>query len=131
MTTSDASKLRILLVDDDLMNRKIVVNMVGRLGHLAEAVESGKEALNRLVEEHYDLVLMDCQMPELDGYETTALIRSPLSKVLNPSIPIVALTADVLSATKETCFSAGMDDYLSKPLQIRCLEEMLTRWAQN
>ena len=131
MTTSDASQLRILLVDDDIMNRKIVTNMVSRLGHLAEAVESGLEALKQLVEKHYDLVLMDCQMPELDGYETTALIRSPLSKALNPSIPIIALTADVLSATKEACFSAGMDDYLSKPLQIRCLEEMLTRWAQN
>ena len=73
------SSLHILLVDDDVINRSIAANLVRRLGHSSEAVESGKEALKRLAEEHFDLVLMDCQMPELNGYETTALIRSPLT----------------------------------------------------
>ena len=103
--------------------------MVGRLGHSADAVASGKEALNRLVEEHYDLVLMDCQMPDLDGYETTALIRCPSSNTINPSVPIVALTADTLTSTKDVCIGAGMNDYLSKPVQMRHLEEIISRWA--
>lgn len=128
--TSESSKLKVLLVDDDIMNRRIVVSMVDRMGHLADAVESGKEALSRLVEEHYDLVLMDCQMPELNGFETTALIRCPSSKIKNPNVPIVALTADTLTSTKTACIGAGMNDYLSKPVQMRQLEEMFTRWLK-
>lgn len=129
MADSASPNLRILLVDDDVINRSIVTNLVGRLGHSSEVVENGKEALKRLADEHFDLVLMDCQMPEMDGYETTALIRSPLSKTLNPGIPIIALTADVLTTTKDTCLSAGMDDYLSKPLLMGKLQELLSHWT--
>lgn len=128
--TSEPSKLKVLLVDDDIMNRRIVVNMVDRMGHIADAVESGKEALSRLVEEHYDLVLMDCQMPELNGFETTALIRCPSSNIMNPGVPIVALTADTMTSTKAACIGAGMNDYLAKPVQMRQLEEMFTRWLK-
>lgn len=128
--TSESSKLKVLLVDDDIMNRRIVVSMVDRMGHIADAVESGKDALNRLAEEHYDLVLMDCQMPDLNGYETTALIRCPSSNIMNPGVPIVALTADTLTSTKAACIGAGMNDYLSKPVQMRQLEEMFTRWLK-
>lgn len=88
----------------------------------------GQEAVNALQMVPYDLVLMDCQMPEMDGFEATRCIRQEGSKVLNPHIPIIALTAATMKGDREKCIQAGMNDFIAKPVQQRELAELLGRW---
>ena len=89
---------------------------------------NGKEALESLRSIPYDLVLMDCQMPEMNGYEAAKRIRDPQSGVLNPEIPIVALTAHAMKGDREKCLAAGMNDYISKPVHPECLAAVLEKW---
>jgi len=117
----------LLLVEDNPVNQEVTKEMLEALGCRVEVAESGKEALQKLTNELYDLVLMDCQMPELDGYETTRLIRANLATTL----PIVALTALAMKGDRELCLAAGMNDYLSKPFSIRQLEKILDRWLEE
>ena len=93
-----------------------------------DIVENGREALQLLAEYDYHLVLMDCQMPEMDGMEATAIIRDPGSHVRNHGVPIIALTAYALKGDRERCLAAGMDDYLTKPLDIDSLSAVLDKW---
>jgi CheY-like chemotaxis protein len=98
------------------------------MGLEADVVANGLEAVNALQTIPYDLVLMDCQMPEMDGFEATGKIRQEGSKAQNPGIPIIAMTALAMQGDREKCILAGMNDFIAKPVQQRELAEMLARW---
>lgn len=119
---------KVLLVDDDLLNQFFGKELLESLGVQVELASSGQEAMIKLKENFYDLIFMDVSMPDLDGYQTTQLIRSELQL---RNLPIVALTAHAISGERERCLSAGMDDYLAKPFSIHDLEAMLIRWLLN
>jgi CheY-like chemotaxis protein len=119
---------RILLAEDNSINQKVAQSMLNRLGYKADVVANGLEAVRALELINYDLVLMDCLMPELDGYEATAMIRGDHSKVCDHSVPIIAMTANAMQGDREKCLEAGMDDYLAKPLKKDDLAVMLEKW---
>lgn len=122
------NQARILLVEDNLTNRQVALSVLEKLGLQAHAVENGAEALEILKVTPYDLVLMDVQMPVMDGIEATRLIRNPASRVLNHAIPIIAMTANVMQGDQEKYLAAGMDDYLSKPFTVHSLADCLKKW---
>jgi len=119
---SPAGSLRILLAEDNILNQQVTVIQLTRLGYHVEVVANGCEAVDRATEESFDLILMDCQMPGLDGFEATREIRSRGNKV-----PIVAMTASAMAGDRERCLASGMDDYLSKPVSWDDLERILKR----
>jgi signal transduction histidine kinase/CheY-like chemotaxis protein len=121
---------RILLAEDEQMNRLVTRNLIERIYPRADvtAVADGKEALEAVCNDEFDLVLMDVQMPELDGYEATSAIRREESGSGRSHIPILALTAGVVAGERERCLRAGMDDYISKPVDRNTLEAALERW---
>jgi PAS domain S-box-containing protein len=118
---------KILVVEDNLVNQKVAVRMLRNLGCDSVVTANGLEALDALAQASYDLILMDCQMPEMDGYETTAEIRRRENG--QPRIPIVAVTAHAMQGDREKCLQAGMDDYLSKPIDPKALTATLRRWG--
>ncbi len=128
ISESRRNRVRILLAEDNATNQMVVLKMLEKQGYRADAVGNGLEALDALCALPYDLVLMDCQMPEMDGFTATRQIRNPHSGVRNPRVPIVALTAHAMKGDQEKCLEAGMDDYLSKPLRPAALAEVLGRW---
>lgn len=119
---------RILVAEDNVINQKVVQTMLNKMGYKSDVVCDGKEAIRALSNIPYDLVLMDCQMPEMDGFEASRAIRSQDIGVLNPKIPIVALTANAMKGDREQCMEAGMDDYLAKPLKSEDLQAKLQKW---
>ncbi len=119
---------RILVVEDNPVNQRVAKALLAKLGYRrVEVAENGRDGLEALRSENHDLVLMDCQMPVMDGYEATAAIRNPACGVLNPRVPIVAMTANAVMGDREKCLAAGMDDYLSKPVQLATLAAMLEK----
>jgi len=123
----DMSKIqgkKILVVEDNVMNQKVALRHLEKIGLKPIAVANGLEALDLMNHVHFDLVLMDCQMPELDGYETTKIIRSKKDKAYC-QIPIVGLTANAIVGEREKCLAAGMDDYLTKPFDVKDLKQKL------
>jgi CheY-like chemotaxis protein len=121
--------VRILLAEDNPTNQKVALGILGKFGCRTDAVPNGLKAIQALESVPYDLVFMDCQMPELDGYEATRAIRSPESAVLNHRIPIIAMTANAMQGDRDKCLAAGMDDYLAKPVRPDTLGEMVKKWA--
>ena len=119
--------LRLLLVEDDTINQNVARSMLRRLGLPADLARNGQEALECLRDRDYDLVLMDCMMPVMDGYEATRRIRDSRQGVKNPSVPVVAMTANAMKGDREKCLDAGMDDYIAKPLRKENLAEVITR----
>jgi PAS domain S-box-containing protein len=122
----DGRGLRVLVAEDNAVNQQVAVGMLERAGHTAVVAGNGREALARLEHEPFDLVLMDVQMPELDGLETTTAIRQR-ERATGAHVPIVAVTAHALKGDAERCLAAGMDDYLAKPLQPRELRAAIQR----
>ncbi len=118
--------IKILLVEDTPINRKVLLSQLKQIGYKADYVENGQAALERLAEESYDLIFMDCQMPVLDGYEATRLIREREGK--NAHTVVVAVTAYAMAENREKCLAAGMDDYLTKPVRIEEIAQVLAKW---
>jgi len=128
-TVAEAARkrLRVLVAEDNTTNRIIAVKMLEKLGHMAEAVANGQEVIDSLRRIPYDLVLMDCQMPGIDGFAATRIIRDPGSNVLNPRIPIIALTAHAMKGDRDLCIEVGMNDYVSKPTNVHDLAAAIER----
>ncbi len=119
----EASKFLILVVEDNDINLKVTVKFLQKFNSIITTAVNGKEALIKLENNNFDLILMDCQMPVLDEYQTTKIIRKSGNK-----IKIIALTANAMTEDRAKCLEAGMDDYLSKPFKLIDLENMLKKW---
>lgn len=121
------SGTRILLAEDNPVNQKLATRLLQRLGAELHVAVNGVEALQALREADFDAVLMDCQIPQTDGYEASQRLRSPAGLVRNPNIPVIALTAHALATDRDKCLAAGMNDYLTKPIAPTHLRQALCR----
>jgi PAS domain S-box-containing protein len=130
-TSTNTVAPRILVAEDNIVNQRVVVRMLERLGYQADIVGNGAEAVAAVARFPYAAILMDCQMPEMDGYEATEAIRTHEREAAGSGrrVPIIALTANALAADRERCLLAGMDDYLAKPIRPDALVGALGRWA--
>ncbi len=117
-------RMRILLAEDNLVNQRLALRILEKEGHTVKVANNGREALEALAAESFDVVLMDVQMPEMSGFEATALIREH-EKQLGTRAPIIAMTAHAMSGDRERCLDAGMDDYISKPIRARALLDLV------
>jgi two-component system sensor histidine kinase/response regulator len=123
---SAGNRGHVLVVDDNAANQKVAARMIARLGYRIDVAGTGAEAVAMLGKGRYDAVLMDCQMPELDGYEASKHIRH--NERGGRRVPIIAMTADTVAGERERCLAAGMDDYISKPLKLHVIAAILERW---
>jgi two-component system sensor histidine kinase/response regulator len=125
-TEATVTRGRLLLVEDNSMNQLVATKLLGKLGYEVTVSANGLEALQSMADAEYDAVLMDCQMPEMDGYGATREIRRREGGTRHT--PVIAMTAAAMQGDREACFAAGMDDYLTKPIRPDALAETLTRW---
>ncbi|HSR69301.1 MAG TPA: CHASE domain-containing protein [Acidobacteriota bacterium] len=117
---------RVLVAEDNLVNQKVALRILETLGCRADIASNGRKAVKMIQESRYDLVFMDCQMPEMDGYEATAEIRRLR---MEQELPIIAMTAHAMEGAREKCLEAGMNDYIAKPISREELQKMLLRWS--
>ena len=122
----DNGPVKALLVEDNRVNQKIASIMLTKLGFTVDVAGNGREAVARCDQEQYAIILMDCQMPEMDGFQATRAIRA--GKSANVETPIIALTANAMTGDRERCVDAGMSDYLSKPITQERMREAVERW---
>lgn len=120
---------RVLLAEDNPANRKLALAMLTKLGYAADAVINGVQAVEASAQKSYDVLLMDCRMPEMDGFRATAEIRARGDA--SGRIPIIAMTADAMEGDRQRCLDAGMDDYLSKPVSFERLAALLEKWVPS
>jgi CheY-like chemotaxis protein len=127
-TLADIRKqqMHILLAEDNIINQKVALHILGKAGYKVQAVGDGKQVLESLALGDYDLILMDIQMPVMDGYEATRAIRG--ARAAYSRIPIIALTANAIKGDDVKCLQAGMDDYLTKPIDAALLQEKIRLW---
>jgi CheY-like chemotaxis protein len=125
---ADASEPRVLVAEDNEINRRVLAGMLRRIGCEVVFAVDGREALQLIEQREFDLVLMDCQMPELDGFEASREIRALGGAMAE--LPIVALTANVLPSDRDACLAAGMNDFLSKPVKLDVLRAAVQRWCR-
>ncbi len=121
------NKYTVLLVEDNAINQQVALRILTNLGYNVDVVDNGKKVLEAIEFISYDLILMDCEMPIMDGYTTSQRIRE-LEKETNTHVPIVAMTAYALKGDRESCLAAGMDDYISKPIDVKNLKLLLEKW---
>jgi PAS domain S-box-containing protein len=121
----------ILLVEDNAINQAVALAVLANLGYTVTAVGNGVEAVESVRTTEFDLILMDCEMPEMDGYQATQTIRDPKTGARNPRIPIVAVTAAAMPGDRERCLRVGMDDYLSKPIEPGLMQQTLEKWLHR
>jgi len=124
------ARLRVLLAEDNGVNQKVASTILKKIGVRVDVVENGAESVRAAAERRYDLILMDCQMPEMDGFEATRAIRAREAET-GVRVPIIALTAHAMQGDRERCLESGMDDYLTKPLQRDALLAALKRWLEG
>jgi CheY-like chemotaxis protein len=120
---------RVLLVEDNCLNQEICAAMLDSLGCDAEVVDDGRAGVDAVLDRQYDIVLMDCQMPNMDGFEATRLIRKLELERSAKRVPIIALTANAMEGDRDRCIAAGMDDYVSKPFKKDALRATLELWT--
>jgi CheY-like chemotaxis protein len=120
-----------LLAEDNQTNQVVALYLLNKLGYHADVVKNGLEVLNSIQSTNYDIILMDCQMPEMDGYMATEFIRNNINLPKSKQPVIIAMTAHALKGDKEKCLGAGMDDYISKPINIDVLKATLDRWVSK
>jgi CheY-like chemotaxis protein len=118
----------VLVAEDNIVNQRLVKHMLEKLGCRVDLAANGREAVAMAAKLRYDLVFMDCFMPELDGYAATAELREREERG-DRRVPIIALTANAMAEDRARCLAAGMDDYLSKPVRLEEIREILHRWA--
>jgi CheY-like chemotaxis protein len=121
------SRGRVLAAEDNAVNKKLITRLLEKAGFQVEAVDNGLQAVQAVARGDYDAVIMDCQMPEMDGFEATAAIRAAESGT-DRHVPIIALTASAMEADRELCLASGMDDFLTKPIDRAELTAVLDRW---
>jgi len=119
---------RILVAEDNVVNQKVATHILTRLGHHSEVVANGREALQMLERTRFDLVLMDCQMPGMDGFEATRVLRTR-EESTGERVPVIALTANAMAGDRELCLASGMDDYLAKPVHPNALDAIIEKWT--
>lgn len=120
---------KVLIVEDNIINQKVILGRLRKVHIEADIANNGKEAIEAISKKDYDLVFMDCQMPEMDGYEATKLIRE--SELDDQHLTLVAMTANAMEGDDKKCISAGMDDYISKPIKPAVLRDCLDRWLEE
>ena len=125
------STARVLLAEDNIVNQKLATKLIEKMGYQVHVVNNGQEAIDALATNDYDLVLMDIQMPVMDGMTATAVIRDKNSIVRNHDIAVVAMTAHVMKGDREKCLAAGMNDYLSKPVSRKAMAEVMKKWIHG
>lgn len=121
------ARIHVLVVDDNPVNRKIIEGICKKLGWYAQSVNDGSQAVDILASKEFDLVLMDCQMPVMDGYDASKIIRDPDSDVLDHDVPVVAVTANITDENREKCIKAGMNDFIAKPVSPEKIKSVLNR----
>jgi len=122
---------RILVVEDNAVNQEVALGMLEQIGYTAEVADNGRDGLERIAARDFDLVLMDCQMPVLDGYAATRELRETEAREGRARLPVIALTANAMTGDAEKCLAAGMDDYLSKPFEPHALEAKILSWIED
>jgi CheY-like chemotaxis protein len=123
------SGIRLLVAEDNIVNQKVAERMLDKLGYGVDIVTNGQDALGALEQSSYAAILMDCQMPVMDGFEATTAIRAREDKDARPRTPIIAMTANAMKGDRERCIEAGMDDYVPKPVRMKELAAALERWV--
>ena len=126
--TSARQRNRVLFVDDDGVGRIFAKIVLERAGYHVDVALNGSEAIESLLKADYELILMDCKMPVMDGLEATKRIRANATLGSNQGIPIIAITADVLQSNYEECIAAGMDDWVAKPIRMAALKDIVQKW---
>ncbi|NLA73908.1 MAG: response regulator, partial [Deltaproteobacteria bacterium] len=126
---SEKHSIKILLAEDNPVNQKLALRLFEKFGYRADPVNNGREAIEMLKKSRYHMVFMDIQMPEMDGFEATEIIRKPDSGVLNHHVPVIAMTAHAMKGDEQKCIELGMNDYLAKPIEPQILLEKIKYWS--